>query len=213
MASIVATPNPAKVGQQVSIAGEGFANATECTLSIASEGLVSEIVSSGAGNVASDAIADHGTQTITSVGVAQNNETVVIGGVTYTFKTTLTGAAYEVLIGAAATNSLDNLKAAINGAAGEGSTYGVGTVRHPDVFAATKTATTLVIWARQAGTAGNAIATTETMANWSWGAATLAGGAAAGAKAFTWIPTRIGTFTISVTDGSTTATTTLKVTS
>src|SRR5690606_26551650 len=39
-------------------------------------------------------------------------------------------------------------------------------------------ATTLTVLAKVGGTAGNAYTTTETIANWAWGAATLAGGAA-----------------------------------
>lgn len=46
------------------------------------------------------------------------------GTLTVTFKTTLTGAANEVLIGANATASMTNLRAFINGTSGAGSTYG-----------------------------------------------------------------------------------------
>jgi hypothetical protein len=61
-----------------------------------------------------------------------NNDTVQIGLVgftqVYTFKTTLTGAADEVKIGAAAADTAANLNAAINAGAGAGTTYGTGTV-------------------------------------------------------------------------------------
>ena len=120
-----------------------------------------------------------GAQTLTSTGVApSNNDTVTIGNVTYTFKTALTAGnatAYEVLIGASASVALDNLKSAINGSAGAGTTYGSGTPPHPQVTAGTKTATTLVVDSRSKAY-GNSIATTETAVTLSWGAATLAGG-------------------------------------
>lgn len=118
------------------------------------------------------------SQTLTSTGTAPaNNDTVTIGGYIYTYKTTLTGASFEVLIGASASVALDNLKSAINATAGAGTTYGTNTYAHPDVTATTKTATTLLVVARNGGTEGNAIATTETSAQLSWGAATLASGA------------------------------------
>lgn len=117
------------------------------------------------------------TQTLTASGVFSAGETVTIGDKTYRFVTALTGAANEVLIGANAAASLDNLKSAINATAGEGSTYGTGTVANPNVTATTNTDTTQVVEAYRVGTYGNSIATTETCANASWGAATLASGA------------------------------------
>lgn len=109
-----------------------------------------------------------------------NGKIVLINGTTYTFKTALsTGptVAYEVLIGAAVTNSLDNLVAAVNGAAGAGTTYGTGTVAHVTVGATKASASTMTATARAGGTDANAYPTTTDIASGSWGAATLAGGA------------------------------------
>lgn len=123
---------------------------------------------------------DAGSGTLTSDATAPSDgDTVVIGSVTYTYKTTLsTGPAvpYEVLIGVSAAVALDNLKSAINGTAGAGTTYGTGTVAHPDVEATTNSNTEQVVVARTAGVI-DAIATTETSSHLSWGAATLEGAA------------------------------------
>lgn len=84
--------------------------------------------------------------TITSTGVAlTNGDTITIGGQTYTFQTSLVDAANNILIGASASVSLDNLKSAINGSAGGGTTYGTATVANASVTATTKTATTLLL--------------------------------------------------------------------
>lgn len=118
------------------------------------------------------------TTTLTSTGVAQNNETMTIGTRVYTFKTALTGAADEILIGAAATNTLDNIKDAINRTSvsgGPGSTYGAGTTVNEQVSAGAKNATTLVLTALYPSL-GNTIATTETMANFSFTGSTLGSG-------------------------------------
>lgn len=115
------------------------------------------------------------TTTLTSTGTAGNNETMTIGSVVYTFKTTLTGAANEILIGAAATNTLDNIKEAINGTGTPGTNYSQATVRHPLVTAGTKTATTLVIASTDTNANGS-LATTETMANFSFTGSTLSAG-------------------------------------
>lgn len=117
------------------------------------------------------------TQTLTTTGTFSNGETVTAGDVTYTMVTTLSGAKNEVLIGASAAASLDNLKSAINATAGEGTTYGTGTVANPKVTATTNGDTTQVVEAYEVGTYGNAIATTETAANASWGDDTLDSGA------------------------------------
>lgn len=120
------------------------------------------------------------TGTITASGVAVAGETITIGGVTYTWRASITAAspANEIKIGAAATNSLDNLKDAINGTSAvgaPGSEYSQATVRHPHVTAGAKNATTLVVASPNTNTGGS-LATTETMTNWAWGAATLSAG-------------------------------------
>jgi len=117
------------------------------------------------------------TGVLTASGVFSNGETTLIGDKTYTFVTTLSGAANEVLIGASAAASLDNLKSAINATAGAGTTYGLGTAANPNVTATTNTDTAQTVEAYRVGTYGNAIVTTETCANAAWGAGTLASGA------------------------------------
>lgn len=63
------------------------------------------------------------TVVYTAANQPNDGDTVVVQGVTFTFKTVLGATAGNVLIGAANTDSIDNLVAAINGAAGAGSTY------------------------------------------------------------------------------------------
>lgn len=118
------------------------------------------------------------TGTLTNAVSYADGDTVTIGGVVYTFKTTLSASptAYEVLIGANVAASCTNLAKAINDSGTEGTHYGTGTLIHPTV-SATAGATTVVVTAKTPGTDGNAIATTETSANGAWGASTLASGA------------------------------------
>lgn len=116
--------------------------------------------------------------------VATNAATITIGDKVYTVVTALsetsgaTAVPYQVLKGAAEANMLDNLKSAINATSGAGTTYGTGTVAHPDVVATTNSNTIQEIQARWVGNTAetariNAIATTETMANTAWEGATL----------------------------------------
>jgi len=105
-----------------------------------------------------------------------NNDTVTVGGVVYTFKTTLTGAANEVLINTTAAAALTNLKRAITLTGTIGTDYGTGTVINPLVTATTITSTTLLIVASDTTASGRAIAATETSANLSFDNATLYGG-------------------------------------
>ena len=115
------------------------------------------------------------TTTLTSTGAADDTETFTIGNRTYTVLDTLTGAADEVLIGAAATNTLDNIKSAINGTGTPGTDYSAATKRHADVTAGAKDATTLVI-ASTNSNANGAFTTTETMTNWAFTGATASAG-------------------------------------
>ena len=121
------------------------------------------------------------TGVLTASGVFSDGETITVSDgsttIVYTMKTALTGAAYEVLIGASAAASLDNLKSAINGSAGEGTTYGIGTPASPIFTATTNTDTAQTIEANRIGTYANSFTTTETCANAAWGAATMENGA------------------------------------
>lgn len=156
----VAYVDPAAQGASLSVSVSG----TDITVSLATDS-----VATAQGTLTSDATAP------------SNNDTVTIGQYVYTYKTTLTGAPFEVLIGASAAVALDNLKSAVNGTSGEGTTYGTGTVPHPRVDATTNTDTTQLFVSKVAGSAFNSIATTEASTHLSWGAATLTGGLDGGA--------------------------------
>lgn len=102
-------------------------------------------------------------------------ETVTIGTKVYTFRTTLTPTEGEVLRGANAAASLDNLKLAINRTdpgTNDGVNYKIAAA-NPDVEATTNTDTTQLVAARYTGIWANSYATTETLANGSWAGANL----------------------------------------
>lgn len=116
------------------------------------------------------------TGTLTNTANFANNDTVTTGTKTYTFQTALTNVNGNVLIGASASDSLDNLIAAINLGAGSGTVYAAATTANGFVSAVAGAGDTMDVTALVSGTAGNTIATTETSANASWGGATLSGG-------------------------------------
>jgi len=117
--------------------------------------------------------------TLTSTGTAPaDGDTVTVGRYTYTFRAALTSPSVtgEVLIGVSAAVALDNLKSAVNGTAGAGTTYADGTLVNDEATATTNTDTTQVFQAFYSGAAGNDVATTETSSVLSFGASTLLGG-------------------------------------
>lgn len=118
------------------------------------------------------------TNTFTLTVVPSNNETVTIGVQVYTFKTTLTGASGEVLIGGSLANAQANLISAINGnSLVAGINYSSATRPNTQVsISSTFTANVATLTALEAGTAGNSIGTTETCANGSFSSSTLLGG-------------------------------------
>src|SRR3970040_22179 len=59
MASLVATPNPAKVGDSIALLGEGFAASTATAVKIDSEGFAAEGTSDAGGLISNDDINDH----------------------------------------------------------------------------------------------------------------------------------------------------------
>lgn len=118
------------------------------------------------------------TNTLTLAAAPGNDETVVVGARTYTFKTALTPAANEVLIGASASASIDNLIAAINGGAGSGTLYGAGTMVNADFAAAAGAGDTMTLRSKVIGTLKNGIMLSETLAaaGSAWDAAATSGG-------------------------------------
>lgn len=86
----------------------------------------------------------------------------------------------EILLGAALTNTLDNMKSAINDTGTEGTHYSTGTGAHPQVTATTNTATAQTVQARDMSV-GEDLATTNPVDGGgasSWAATTLASGVA-----------------------------------
>jgi uncharacterized phiE125 gp8 family phage protein len=115
------------------------------------------------------------TGTYTFSGVPTNTQTTTINSTVYTWQTTLTNTAGNVLIGADATENARNLTAAINLGTGAGVYYAADTVVNPDVTA-TYLAGVVTVTAILATTAPNSYATTDTADNAVWTAATLTGG-------------------------------------
>jgi hypothetical protein len=130
-------------------------------------------------------------------GVATTAATITIGDTVYTAVLTLaetlglTPIPYQVLWVTDEATFLDNLKSSINGAGTEGTTYGTGTLPHPKVIATTNAADSQTIQSRLTGIAQNSIATTTTLANYSWGETTLENGTGATGKILldTYTPT------------------------
>jgi hypothetical protein len=132
------------------------------------------------------------TGVLTFTGNPNNTETVVIDGKTYTFQTVLTNVDGNVLIGASASASLDNLIAAITLGAGSGTLYAAATTLHPSVTAAAGAGDTLDATAKVAGAGGNSITTTTTVTGGSWGAPTLLGGSDGGGGTVLYVATTEG---------------------
>jgi len=217
MASLTLTPSECRVGQQVTLEGLDFLPSTAVTVTVKSPlgrmGIFSaQITSDASGEIASTDIANYATGTLTLTAVPLAAETVTIGAKTYTWRATVAATANEVLIGGTASTSLDNLKSAVN-LDGNTAVYGSSTTINADVRASTKTATTLFFVAKVGGTGGNSLATTETIVTGgSFGAANLAGGAAAsGLFDFAFTPVGEGIWIVEATDGTNSASTTIKV--
>lgn len=146
------------------------------------------VINTPAGNVlehvtvTDDGIVDaavKATQTLTNDagGDVADTQTVAVGGKTYVLQTSLTNVDGHVKIGASVTATLLNLLHAINASGGTvGTDYATLMTANANVDAISSNATTLVVRAKVAGTAGNAIASTETADHYTWGAATLTGG-------------------------------------
>lgn len=118
------------------------------------------------------------TGILTLVGNALNTETVTLWTKTYTFQDVLTDVDGNVHIGADADETIANFVAAVTLGAGAGTKYAASMTLHQTVTASEGAGDTMDVAAKGAsrGTSGNTIATTETLANGSFGGATLSGG-------------------------------------
>lgn len=120
-------------------------------------------------------VAASGNVTVPSA--PSDGDTAVIGGVTFTFKTSLTPTAGQVLI---AGNPAANLFAAATGGDGAGTTYAAGTTPAPStVYLTPPTAAGLIaVTYKTTGTAGNSFTLAKTGSVVTVSGATLASGAA-----------------------------------
>lgn len=144
-----------------------------------------------------------GTATLSGSAAPAAGDTVVVGGTTYTFAASITGAsaANTVAVGSDAAASLQNLADAVNGvASGAGSEYATGTNINASVSAGPVTGTDLTFTAKVAGANGTAVSTTGTALTFIDGETTIssAGGAlnlqsvSAAATALTQLTAAIG---------------------
>lgn len=147
-------------------------------------------VAAGAGTVSADdgitlnaadalPLATSATGTLTLTGNAADGETVSINGRAYTFQDALTNVDGNVLIGASASDTLDNLIAAINLSAGSGTLYAALTVANDDVSAAAGSGDTMDVTALIPGDGAHSVSLAETVSAGQWNAPALRGGSPA----------------------------------
>ena len=114
---------------------------------------------------------------MTAAANATDGGTITIGSKTYTFQAALTDVDGNIHIGASASDTLDNLIAAINASGGTpGTDYATSNTIHPTVSAAAGAGDTVDLTAKSAGTLGNSLASTSTDGNLTFTGATFAGG-------------------------------------
>lgn len=122
------------------------------------------------------------TGILTLAANAADGETVTIDTKVYTFQDTLSDSDGNVKVGANASDSIDNLIAAITLGSGGGTLYAASMTLHPTVTAVAGDGDTMDATAKDRGTVGNSIVTTETLATGGsqWAAGQLSGGTGPG---------------------------------
>lgn len=95
--------------------------------------------------------------------VILNGETITLGSKTYTFQDTLTNVDGNVKVGADDSETLQNLKDAVNLTGTPGTQYATAMTIHPTLTATTKTDSNLVFNAKTPGTTGNGISISDTI--------------------------------------------------
>ena len=172
--AIVGVPDVDIKVVSIDMVGNGVADATD--ISVTAPATYTASVSDS-NRLMSDLDSIAATGTITGDGtVVSNNDTVTINGTAYTFKSTMTPADGEVHIAGTAAATLTNLFRAINNSGGTpGTDYQVSGA-NADVTATNPTATTVVLTAKAAGSAGNALTLAKSATHLSLSGATLSGG-------------------------------------
>lgn len=142
-------------------------------------------------NITSDQLIKHVLNTVLRAAVATDTITIAVGNVanndfiqvvgsqgTYklTYKTTLSGGADEILIGASNTATASNTAAAINRGAGAGTTYASNMTQQTE-FTATVASNVVTVSSTVRGAFANAWAFTKSGANITLGGANFSGGA------------------------------------
>jgi hypothetical protein len=152
-----------------------------CTTGVAEAFIGSIRISNG--KFTSGAGSTSATEVLTFTGNASAGEVVTFSDAanthlnkTYTFRASVSNIADEVLIGGSASDSLDNLIAAINRDAGEGTTYGGLTRDNFLVSASAGAGDTMDIACKTRGVRGNAFTLSTDVTGASWGAASPSGG-------------------------------------
>lgn len=138
VSAVSTTDTAALAGQKEVLTADTYTTITAALLSATQAGTVT---------VYSHGTAGQGSIVVNSL--PANNDTLQIGVTgstrTYTFKTTLTGAANEIKIAASVNAQATNIYEAINAGANAGTDYGTGTTAHADLTASSPAGAALVI--------------------------------------------------------------------
>ena len=119
---------------------------------------------------------------VSNPGITAAGATFVLDTVTYTAVVRLaesigmSSVANQILWVTSEAVFLDNVKSAVNRTGLAGTDYSSATVEHPSVVATTNTDTVQTFNSKKIGTAGNSIATTETMAIYAFTSTVMASG-------------------------------------
>lgn len=114
--------------------------------------------------------------------------TITIGDIEYTAIKTLGESlgldpiGYHVLWETSEAVFLDNLKQAVNASGIAGTDYSTGTLEHPLVVATTNANDAQTFVAKEVGTGGNSIVSTDTLGNYAFASTTFTGGTGSNAR-------------------------------
>lgn len=204
---VVSANNLYKVEQDETVTDLGSLGTLSDDVSMAATDTYLFIASGGLHYYTED---DYARGTLTASGAVSAAETVVIGTTHYAFATDVLTADQDgtsanpwlVSLGASTAQALQHLFDAINATGAAGTDYGELVYANPDASAETVSDTVLTIRAIAHGTDGNSLATTETMANASWGGSVLSGGGGSGLNTVS-TPDDVGIISVGVIAGYT----------